>query len=597
MSNNNKQKLELTWIGKNNPEYDISNIEPRILEENPKLSNCKDDSNTENVLIHGDNLLALKALLPEYEGKIKCIYIDPPYNTGNAFEHYDDSVEHSTWLSLMKPRLELLGSLLTDDGVIFVQIDDEEQAYLRVLLDDIFGRENFINTIVVKMKNIAGASGGGEDKRLKKNVEFIHVYSKNYNLVRQFKGVYDLTEIASLVKQYRVNKISWKYTSILIEPGEKKYIASTVDGEGNEIKIFKRTNPVFKSVGQIVKEENISEKEVYYKYAKKIFTTAMPQSSIRVRVLDTIKKIDDVTDLLSIEYIPRSGKNKGLVYEQFYKGEKLRLLTWLYDVLEEKNGVLYKKDLQGTYWDGLNLNNLTKEGLVEFPNGKKPEALLEKIISMSTDVGEMVLDSFLGSGTTAAVAHKIGRKYIGIEMEDHAYTHCKARLDKVIEGADQGGISKLVDWKGGGAYKFYELAPSFIIKDEFGNPVIDSFYDNGKLIRAMCRLMNFTYKPSHSEYWKQGIGQGKNYIYVTTQLLTSGMVQQIAGHLAKGESLVICPSKFEPGADKIDERITIKKIPQSVLKACHFGKKEYLLPIKETAMEEAENEPEEEDNN
>ena len=132
----------------------------------------------------------------------------------------------------------------------------------------------------------------------------------------------------------------------------------------------------------------------------------------------------------------------------------------------------------------------------------------------------LFLDSFLGSGTTAAVAHKMGRKYIGIEMGEHAYTHCKVRLDKVIDGSDQGGISKAVDWKGGGAYKFYELAPSFIVKDEFGNPVIDGFYNDTKLIKAMCKLMNFSYQPSQTEYWKHGVGQGKNYLYITTQLLT-----------------------------------------------------------------------------
>jgi adenine-specific DNA-methyltransferase len=211
-------------------------------------------------------------------------------------------------------------------------------------------------------------------------------------------------------------------------------------------------------------------------------------------------------------------------------------------------------------------------------------------LNLSTNPGDLVLDSFLGSGTTSAVAHKMGRKYIGIEMGDHAYTHCKVRLDKVIDGSDQGGISKTVGWKGGGAYKFYELAPSFVTKDEFGNPVIDNFYNDTKLIKAMCKLMNFTFAPSSTEYWKHGTGQGKNYLYVTTQLLTGAMIQQIVARLGADESLIICPKKFESGADKIDRRITIKKIPQSVLKACHFGKKEYLLPIKESALDEVDQE-------
>ena len=167
-------KLELTWIGKDEP----MNIEPRLLIERPELSNTEKDPETQNMLIHGDNLLALKALLPQYAGKIKCIYIDPPYNTGEAFDEYDDNVEHSVWLQLMRARLNLLWCLLADDGVIFVQLNDDEMNYCKVLMDEVCGRSNFINLIVVKTKNSSGASGGGEDKRLKKNVEFIICYAK-----------------------------------------------------------------------------------------------------------------------------------------------------------------------------------------------------------------------------------------------------------------------------------------------------------------------------------------------------------------------------------------------------------------------------------
>lgn len=584
----NKQKLELTWIGKNNAEYNIANIEPRILQEALELSNCKNDPQTENMIIHGDNLLALKALLPEYEGKVKCIYIDPPYNTGNAFEHYDDSVEHSTWLSLMKPRLELLRTLLSDDGVIFVQIDDNEQAYLRVLMDEIFGKNNFINTISINMKNIAGASGGGEDKKLKKNIEYIHLFAKNYLGLSSFTGVYDYKPISELVEEYKEEEKSWKYTTILFYEGDKEYIGSTVDGDGNEIKIYSRKNPVIKSINQIIKDENISLKDAYGKYANKIFQTAMPQSSIRPRVMEKAKELGSIEDLHSIEYIPKTGKNKGQIYEQFYKGNQFRLFAWLRDVSEEREGKLCKKEAQGTYWNfASETKNLTKEGDVSFPNGKKPEALISRIVYMCTKPNDLILDSFLGSGTTAAVAHKMNRRYIGIEMGDHAYTHCKTRLDKVIEG-EQGGISKAVGWKGGGAYKFFELAPSFITKDEFGNLVIDSFYNDSKLIQAMCKLMNFIYQPSQEQYWKHGVGQGQNYLFVTTQILTSAIVAQIAKHLSGNESLVICSKSFESGANKIDSRIAVKKIPQSVLKACQFGKKEYLLPIKESAAQEME---------
>lgn len=586
---NNKQKLELTWIGKNNPEYDIGNIEPRILEERSELS--YGDPNTENMIIHGDNLIALKALLPEYEGKIKCVYIDPPYNTGNAFEHYDDAVEHSTWLSLMRPRLELLKMLLREDGAIFVQIDDVEQAYLRIIMDEVFGRNNFINTVSINMKNIAGASGGGEDKKLKKNIEYIHLYAKNYSEFDSFKNVYDYIPVGELVQSYREEGKSWKYMSVLKYEGDKNYIGSTVDGDGNEIKIYTRKNPIIKSINQVIKEENLSEKEVYKKYAKKIFQTAMPQSSIRPRVMDKVAELGIHEEFYSIEYVPKTGKNKGQLYEQFYKGDQFRLLAWLGDVSEERNGELYKKELQGTYWNfASETKNLTKEGDVLFPNGKKPEALIRRVIDLITDPNDFVLDSFLGAGTTAAVAQKMNRKYIGIEMGEHAYSHVQLRLKSVIDGKDKGGISEEVNWEGGGGFKFYELAPSFISIDEFGNPVIDSYYNDSKLIRAMCKLTNYTFAPSQNEYWKHGKGQGNNFIFVTTQMLSVAMVQQIAGHLNPNESLLICPKKYELGCKEVDPRITIKKIPQSVLKACQFGKKEYLLPIKENAMEEADDE-------
>lgn len=587
---NNKQKLELTWIGKNNPEYDISNIEPRILEENHKLSNCTNDPNTENMIIHGDNLLALKALLPEYEGKVKCIYIDPPYNTGNAFEHYDDSVEHSTWLSLIKPRLELLKILLKEDGAIYIQIDDVEFAYLKVLCDEIFGRENYINSITVKTKSGAGASGGGEDKKLKKNTESILLYAKDRNNFST-KTIFIEQDLMDIILEKRDNGKQFEYKQILMDEGLKTAFQDIKDGSGEDIKIFKHSNYVIKSINEIIREEKISEEEVYFKYFEKIFRGQPAQSSIRTRVNDAT---ENDRGLFSIEYTPRSGKRKNQIAINHYLN--CDLINWLSDTSRKTQSKIIKLEKLGTLWTDLSWNGLASQGGVEFKQSKKPELLINRIFELSTNQDDLILDSFLGSGTTIAVAHKMSRKYIGIEMGDHAYTHCKVRTDSIIRGEDLSGVTKLVEWKGGGAYKFYELAPSFIIKDEFGNPVIDTFYNDTKLIKAMCRLMNFTYQPSQTEYWKHGVGQSKNYLYVTTQLLTNGMIQQIAGHLAEGDSLIICPKKFEPGADKIDNRITIKKIPQSVLKACHFGKKEYLLPIKETAMEEIEINTEEEDN-
>ena len=388
-----KGKLELTWVGK----YDDRVIEPRILMEDREKS--YGDPRSENMLIHGDNLVALQALQQDFYGSIKCIYIDPPYNTGSAFEHYDDNLEHSIWLSLMRKRLILLRELLSEEGTIWIQIDDEEQAYLKVLCDEVFGRGNFVNMISVNMKNIAGVSGGGEDKRLKKNCEYILIYAKDYSLLPLFNGPYVYTEISDLVQQYAEEGKSWKYTSVLVEPGEKEYCGSTVDGDGNEIKVYLRKNPVMMSIKQVATRDGITEKEAYKKYGISIFQTTNAQSSIRTRVMEYRNENSIAEDLISIEYVPRTGKNRGTVYEQFYKGDKCRLFVWLKDTSEVIDGELFKKDLQGTYWD-MNawMKNLTKEGSVEFGNGKKPEQLIRQIFEMTTKPGDWVLDSFCVPG-------------------------------------------------------------------------------------------------------------------------------------------------------------------------------------------------------
>lgn len=567
------QRLELTWIGKGE---DLA-VEPRILLHDP--SKDYGDPNTENMLIHGDNLLALKALEQQYAGQIKCIYIDPPYNINAANEHYDDFVEHSKWLSLISSRLKVLRNLLSEDGSIWIQINDEEQAYLKVLCDEIFGRNNFINLISVNMKSSAGASGGGEDKRLKKNCEFIISYAKNYTSISPFNGAYDYTEIFDYVVSYRNQGKNWHYTSVLVNEGEKVYVDSTTDGDGNEIKIYRRPNAIVKSINQVMQTEGLSEKEVYYKYGSKIFEAKDAQSSIRTRIINTKKELSIQDDIISIEYIPRSGRNRGKLYEQFYKGEKCRLFAWLRDISEEKEGVLYKKDIQGTYWDFTSqMNNLTKEGGVSFPNGKKPEALISRIIEMTTQPGDYILDSFLGSGTTAAAATKVNRKWIGIELGDHCYTHCKARLDKVIDG-EQGGISKAVNWQGGGGYKFYELAPTLIVKDKYGNPVFSERYSPEMLVAAVAKINGYYYAPNAETFWKQGFCQDNSFIYVTTQYLTGEVLDGIAAEVGAFENLLICAPAFDTGLNKRYENITMRKIPQSVLNKCQYGVDNYNLNI------------------
>ncbi|EPI8606752.1 site-specific DNA-methyltransferase [Campylobacter coli] len=435
--------------------------------------------NNPNLLIKGNNLLALHSLKKLYVNKIKLIYIDPPYNTGNDSFGYNDKFKHSTWLTFMKNRLEIAREFLRDDGVIFVQCDDNEQAYLKVLMDEIFGRDNFVNSIAVKLKNIAGASGGGEDKRFKKNIEYILIYGKSYEKLEQFKSVYDSRELYSHISFCKENNISWKYTSALLNGGEKKLIATTLDGDGNEIKIFERINYDIKSIGQMIKDFKMNEKEIFYHYVNKIFRTTMPQSSIRVRVLEKLKELNLSPYLISIEYTPKSGRNKGVVYEQFYNGEKLNLFAWLKDVVEIKDKQIFKKELAGTLWDfAFAMTNLTKEGDTQFSNAKKPEALLQRIIEISTNENDIVMDFFAGSGTTLAVAHKMKRKWIGIEQMDYIESITKERLKKVIEG-EQGGISKAVNWQGGGSFIYAELMPlNAVYKEKIQNLNDEKELDN-----------------------------------------------------------------------------------------------------------------------
>lgn len=526
------QRLELTWIGKNNTEYDIANIEPRILIEDPEKSHG--DPMSENMLIHGDNLLALKALLPEYEGKIKCIYIDPPYNTGHAFEHYDDSVEHSTWLSLMKPRLELLRMLLAENGSMWISIDSFESHYLKVICDEIFWRSNFVEEVIWQR----AYSPINLKKTLSRSHDSILVYAKN-------SIGFELNKLP------RSDAANDRYSN---PDNDSRWVWKSSD-----LSVWP---PI---------ESNI------YEIITPSWRKTLPPSGYSWRL--SRERFNEFLDDNRISFWPNWSSVPSI--KRFLSEVKdgiVAMTIWTHQEVGHNQDA--KKEIKVLFWD-------------DIFGTPKPESLMERVIMLGSNKWDLILDSFLGSGTTAAVAHKMWRRWIGVEMGDHAYTHCKVRLDKVVNGEDQWGISKSLAWKGGGGYKFYELAPSFITIDEFGNRIIDEFYNDSKLVRAMCKLMNYTFKPSQTEYFKQWVGTGRNYLFVTTQTLSTGLVRQIVSHLGTDESLVICPRKYEAGAELIDPRISIKKIPQSILKACQYGKKDYLLPIRESTLEEIEDEEEE----
>jgi adenine-specific DNA-methyltransferase len=575
-----KQKLELTWIGKENR----PKLEPRILLEEPEHSyhaahRVLEDDLFDNRLIFGDNLLALKALEEEFTGKIQCIYIDPPYNTDQALNKlYDDGVEHSIWLSLMRERFVILRRLLKRNGVLFCQLDDEEVAYAKVLLDEVMGRANFLNQVSVKMKQTAGASGGGEDKRLKKNIEYILVYARDKDGdsgFNSFNEVYDEEDLFDVIDEMRDAGKSWKYTRILKSLGERRYLRTIEDGSGQPIKIYAHHDVQMIPISQVAQEEGLSERECYYRYFDQIFRDTNAQSSIRTRVMDAVR---GEGEFFSIEYVPRSGRNRGELTTLYYKGVNCDLIAWLRDIAFKRGDRLVKMEKAGTFWEGFPLNNLTKEGGVLFPQGKKPEALIKKVLDLSTEPGDLVLDSFAGSGTTGAVAQKMGRKWIMIELKEHCQTHIIPRLKRVIDGGDTAGITKTVDWKGGGGFRYYRLAPSLLKEDKWGNWVISKEYNAAMLAEAICKLEGFTYAPSDSVYWQHGRSTEQDFLYVTTAQLNHDQLQQLSDEVGQDRTLLVLCTAFRGRSDRYPN-LTVKKIPKQVLSRCEWGHDDYSLQV------------------
>lgn len=408
------------------------------------------DSKKDNLIIKGNNLLALHTLADIYANKVKLIYIDPPYNTGSDSFAYNDNFNHSSWLTFMKNRLEVAKNLLSSDGMIFVQTDDKEHAYLKVLMDSIF-ENKYLNTLVIKAKSSSGASGGGEDKKFKKNVEFILVYANPEAKLNIQKRAFLLNDY---IQKRKDEGKKFAYDSVLVNKGTMKKIDEILDGRGKKIELFDVRDYEIKSVSALAKEESISEKEVYIKYLDRIFTTENAQTSIRGRVR---KAINDFGYTIA-RYIPISGKNKGKLTDVGFIGEKKRLVSFLSSTTYVEGGQIYKTEKAGTLWDDISWSSIKNEGEIEFPNGKKPEKLLQRIISSATLKNDVVVDFFMGSASTQATALKMGRRFVGVEQIDSQIDTSIRRLNNVIFG-EQSGISKNCNWQGGGSFVYAELMP------------------------------------------------------------------------------------------------------------------------------------------
>lgn len=516
-----KQKLELTWIGK-----DVRpKLEPRILLEDPSKSyhakhRVSENDIFDNRLIFGDNLLALKALEQEFSGKVKCVFIDPPYNTGSAFTHYDDGVEHSIWLSLIRDRLEIIHRLLSDDGSLWITIDDNEAHYLKVLCDEVFGRKCFISNIAWRTSD----SSNNNVTKFSLDHNDILVYAKNSEWRPKFLN--DPKKRTHFKNPDNDPRGPWFDGNNIQNPGLRPNLQ------------FNITAPN----GYVIKHPPNG-----WRWSKETINEKMKTGEIRYS--SDFTRLIRRTYLADMEGLPPSS---------------------LWTDLDETG-----HNRQAKY----ELKNLFPEVAVSDLFGTpKPERLIQKILDMSTDNRDLVLDSFAGSGTTGAVAHKMGRRWIMVELGDHCHTHIIPRLQKVIDGEDQGGISQTVNWQGGGGFRYYSLAPSLLQQDKWGQWVINKEYNPDMLAAAICKLEGFSFAPSADHYWQHGHSTESDFIYVTTQTLTSEQLQALSDDVGSGRTLLVCCAAFR-GDESRYPNLTIKKIPKMVLSKCEWGHDDYSLNV------------------
>ncbi len=525
-----KQKLELTWIGKENR----PKLEPRILLEDPARSyharhRVASADSFDNRLIFGDNLLALKALEGEFSGKVKCVFIDPPYNTGSAFTHYDDGVEHSIWLSLMRDRLEIIRRLLSDDGSLWITIDDNEAHYLKVLCDEVFGRANFLSNVIWEKAD----SPRMDAKYFSSRHDHLLVYAKSIESMT----VNRLTD-DSVPEHY--NKVD--------ESGRVYYLKPlrAMGADGHREKRPSMYFPITAPDGEQIYPKNPDGSDSRWRWG--------------------VGRVEE--DLGRLEWIKT--KASWSVYFRIYhedsEGKPPETIWPQSDVGSNRTSKKEIKDLFGS----------------EVFDTPKPERLLERVFKIATNPNDLVLDSFAGSGTTGAVAHKMGRRWIMIELGEHCHTHIIPRLKKVIDGADPGGISKAVNWQGGGGFRYYRLAPSLLEKDKWGNWVIHHDYNAAMLAEALCKLEGFSYAPSDAVYWQHGHSTERDFVYVTTASLTHEQLQQLADEVGPERSLlVLCTAFRVTGKNAADAypNLTVKKIPKQVLSRCEWGHDDYSLQV------------------
>ena len=532
-----KQKLELTWIGKD----EVAKLEPRILIEDVELSyhaskRHSDADLFDNKLIFGDNLLALRALEQEYAGKVKCVFIDPPYNTGSAFEHYDDGIEHSLWLSLIRDRLELIKRLMSDDGSLWITVDDHEAHYLKVLCDEIFGRNNFVTNAI---------------------------WQKKYTIANDAKYFSDTHDHVIV---YAKEKSKWKINKI---PRSDEMNARYRNPDNHRRGVWKAT-PLHAKSG--------SEKNKTFSYTFNNGVVWSPPAGTYPRFSrDTLKALDENNEIWFGKDGTAAPSRKSFLEDMNTEGTPPTTI-WLHD------------DVGNNHQARDEVKKFNISNPFDTP---KPEKLLQRIIHLATQQGDIVLDSFAGSGTTGAVAHKMGRRWIMVELGGHCHTHVIPRVKKVIDGDDAGGITESVGWQGGGGFRYYKLAPSLLAKDKWDNWVINKDYDANMLAAAVCKHEGFTYSPSETEWWAHGHSTETDFIYVTTQTLTEEQLVALSEDVGSDRTLLVCCAAFKASPSMLNDKLsnlTLKKMPHALLSKCEWGKDDYSLNISNLPVVEIDDE-------
>jgi len=530
-----KQRLELTWIGKEKR----PKLEPRILLEDPERSyhakhRVSDSDIFDNRLIFGDNLLALKALEQEFTGRVKCVFIDPPYNTGSAFEQYDDGLEHSIWLGLMRDRLEIIKNLLSENGSLWITIDDNEAHYLKVICDEVFGRPNFIaNVVWQKVYSIKGSAQHLSDMH-----DHILVYAKQKAKLR-FNLVPRSDKSAALYKNPDNDpRGPWRAGPLA---ARNHYSLGTY--------------PITCPSGRVI--------------------DGPPKGSYWRVSLEKLKQMDREGRI----WWGRDGNNVPApkIFLSEVSDGVMPATIWKHEEVGHNQDA--KRESLALYGDNVFAT-------------PKPEALMRQVLHIASSKGDLILDSFAGSGTTGAVAHKMGRRWIMVELGDHCHTHIVPRLKKVIDGVDKGGVTESVGWCGGGGFRYYRLAPSLIVNDRWGNQVINPEYNAAQLAEALAKLEGFTYEPSETRWWQHGHSSERDFIYVTTQNLAAEQLQALSDEVGADQSLLVCCSAFRgvSAAQAADRwpNLTLKKIPKMVLARCEWGHDDYSLNVANLPMAQPE---------